>query len=60
MEVLLLAKPERTAFEAAKEIVIAKMTNTTIPPCEDSGKNVGEFFQEIYDKLLEIAKSVEN
>lgn len=55
-----MIKPERIAFDATKEIVIAKMTNTTLAPCKNGGKDVGDFFQEIYDKLLEIAKKIEN
>ncbi len=55
-----MVKPEKLAFDATKEIVIAKMTNTTLPPCEDSGSNVGDFFKEIYNKILEIAKTIED
>lgn len=55
-----MAKPERIAFDATKEIVIAKMTNSTLSPCEGTGIQVGKFFQEIYNKLLEIANGIEN
>lgn len=49
--------PELLAFKTAKEIVVAKMTNTD--RCTDgaTGELVGEYFEAIYNKLLEIAKS---
>lgn len=49
--------PELLAFKTAKEIVVAKMANTD--RCTDgaTGELVGEYFEAIYNKLLEIAKS---
>lgn len=55
-----MVKPERIAFEATKEIVIAKMTSSSISPSTDGGEKVGDFFKGIYDKILEITKELEN
>lgn len=51
-------RPEATAFEAAKEIVIAKMSNTHLGISREAGKMVGEYFQEIYKKVLEVTKDI--
>lgn len=36
------------------EIVIAKVSNSSIPTTKDGGKAVGDFMQQIYDKLVEL------
>lgn len=48
---------EIRAFEAAKEIVIARMTNSATHSNAEGGERVGEFFKAIYLKLLEITQS---
>lgn len=53
-------RPQKTAFEAAKEIVVARVTNAQHSTNKESGKNVAEYFESIYNKLLEIATSFEN
>lgn len=37
-----------------KDITIARMENTTMPPTEEGGKNVADFMQAIYNKLVEL------
>lgn len=41
-------------IEMTKEITVARMQNTTTPPTADGGKNVADFMQAIYDKLIEL------
>lgn len=41
-------------IEMVKEITIAKMSNTNIPPTEEGGEKVAEFMQIVYDKLVEL------
>lgn len=47
---------ERLVFEAAKEIVIARMANSAVHLNADGGESVGEFFNAIYLKLLAITQ----
>ena len=42
------------AFEYAKEITVAKMTNSTMTANESGGKCVADFFEEIFNKLVEL------
>lgn len=49
--------PDRIAFETAKEIVVARMANAEHRIDGATGELVGEYFEAIYNKLLEIAKS---
>lgn len=41
------------AFNAAKEIVIAKMATTSSTTNKDSGQATGEYFEALYQKLLD-------
>ena len=41
-------------IEMVKEITIAKMSNTNIPPTKEGGEKVAEFMQIVYDKLVEL------
>lgn len=50
--------PEIKALEITKEIVTASMTNYTVPASKVNGEKVGEFFQEIYNKILEVTKNI--
>lgn len=43
-------------IEKTVEITVAKLSNTSTPANESNGKNVAEFMQEIYDKLVELNK----
>jgi hypothetical protein len=44
------------ALEAAKQVVIAKASNTNIPFNADGGASVGNFYEELYKKIFELAK----
>ena len=50
-------KIEVYAANAAKEIVIAKMSNTNISINAESGKNISEFYDEIYKGIAETLKN---
>ena len=52
--------PETKALEIVKEIVTARMTNADHRIDKESGARVGEYFQEIYNKVLEITKEIPN
>ena len=41
----------------AKEIVIAKMENSAVRANKDGGKDVADFFEEIYARVLALSKS---
>lgn len=43
------------ALDAAKEITVAKMENSTISPSKNSGKVVADFYEELFRKILELA-----
>ena len=43
-------------IEKTVEITVSKLSNTSTPTNESNGKNVAEFMQEIYDKLVELNK----
>lgn len=53
-------RSDRYALDAAKEMTIAKLSNANIIINSESGKNVADFFEEIYKKVSEIAKKVED
>lgn len=46
---------EQNAFEAAVEIVIASLSDDNVTPNSRAGENVGDYFQTLYHKLLEVA-----
>lgn len=47
---------EEFIFEATKEIVIAKLSNSAPNKSDEiAGKAIGEMFEQIYKKLLDIA-----
>lgn len=41
-------------LEKTVEITVAKMSSSSISVNEASGKNVADFMQKIYDKLVEL------
>lgn len=49
---------EKYAIDAAKEITVALLQNTQVHTNREGGENVGDFFQAVYAKVLEIAKNV--
>lgn len=50
-------RPEKKALEITTEIVVAQMQNTSGPVCSETGKDVGDYFREIYNSVLEITKT---
>lgn len=50
-------RASKYALDAAKDITVARMANTTISPGKQGGENVAEFFEAIYNKIFEIAKN---
>lgn len=47
-------KSKYQAIQITKEIVVSKMSSSTVPTNKDGGKSVAEFFEEIYNKVYEI------
>lgn len=45
---------KRFALEATKELVSAKLSNCNLIINENGGKDVAEFIEEIYNKLVEL------
>lgn len=45
----------RYALDAAKEITVARMENSTIATSKDGGKSVAAFYEEIFRKVLSLA-----
>lgn len=54
-----MTRSERYAIDAAKEIVIAKMSNSSLVANKENGENVAEFFESIYKKMVELAKPMD-
>lgn len=48
-----------TLIEKTVEITVARMSNTNTVANETGGKNVADFMQEIYNKLVELNKNEE-
>ena len=44
------------AFEYAKEIVVAKMSSSALSVKQSTGQDVAEFFEMIFNKLVELEK----
>lgn len=49
---------KRYALDIAKEIVIAKMESSAVKANKDGGKDVADFFEEIYNRVLALSESV--
>jgi len=45
------SKIEEIAANMAKEIVVSKMSNTTVTPNAEGGKNVADFYAAIFDGI---------
>lgn len=41
-------------IKITKEITIAELTNSNVPPTGDGGAVVADFMQAIFDKLVEL------
>lgn len=44
------------ALDAAKEITVAKLSNSNVAATKDGGKNVAEFYQEIFEKIRDLSR----
>lgn len=53
-------RPYEEAFKATNELVKARLSNTDAPINHATGQNVADYYQKIFDKVLEIAKLVAN
>ncbi len=51
---------EKYALDAAREITIARVSNTTLTISGQTGEQVGDFLEAIYKKILKIQKAAEN
>lgn len=47
------------ALDAAKEITIARMSNSTLTISKDSGENVADFYEAIFNRIRNIADTTE-
>ncbi len=45
---------KRVALDYTKELMVAKMSNSTITMEEKNGKNVALFMREIYNEFVEL------
>ncbi len=51
-----MERENRYALDAAKEIVVACMSNMQVRPVDaESGKLIGEFYEAIYQKIRDLA-----
>ena len=48
------------ALDAAKEITIARMSNTEIRVTKEGGANVAAFYEEIFNKIRELSQKIED
>lgn len=48
------------ALEYAKEIVVAKVSNSTIAINQASGQNVADYLEAVFNKLVELEKRSSN
>lgn len=51
-----MSRESHFALEAAKEITIAHVGSTNLIPSKDAGKQVAEYYEEVFKKILELAK----
>lgn len=51
-----MTSAQEYALNAAKEITVARMSNTNLSIGKDGGDHVAEFFEAIYKTVLELAK----
>lgn len=49
---------KKIALDIAKDIVVARMENSQVRSDKDGGKDVADFFEAVYDRVLSIVKSV--
>lgn len=51
-------RPEEKALEIATQIGVSKVANTNLGVSAEGGQRLGEFFEAIYNKVVEITKSI--
>ena len=51
-------RPKEKALEVTTELVKARLSNTNISVTADGGKDTADYFQAIYDKVLEITEQI--
>ena len=51
---------EKIAFDVTKEIVIARLSNCQHAVDKEHGEKVADYFETIYNRILEIFNSEEN
>lgn len=49
----------RVAFEATKEILVSALSTRDITACAESGDDIADMFEAVYNRLLGIAKDAE-
>ena len=49
---------KRAALDYTKELMVAKMSNSTITMEEETGKNVALFMREVYNEFVELFEDV--
>jgi hypothetical protein len=54
-----MVSPYLTAFKIAQELTKTKLASSQEPANMITGQNAGEFFEEIYNKVLDVAKKAE-
>ncbi len=45
-------------IEMVKDITVAKMSDSSISPNKNGGRDVADFMQEIYNKLVELNDNI--
>ena len=55
---LKLNRPEEKALEIATQICVSKVANTNLGVSAEGDQRLGEFFEAIYNKVVEITKSI--
>lgn len=55
-----MTRYEKKALEITTQIVVAKMQNSTTSCNEATGKQIGEFFTEIYKSVCEITEAIKD
>lgn len=43
-------------LDAVRDITVAKMSNTTLSLNKSGGQNVGDFMEEVYNKLVTLTE----
>ena len=54
-----MTSAQKYAMEIAREIVVARAGSSSIAISGQAGKDMGEFFEQIYKKAYEIASKEE-